>query len=141
MAQSGDLCGWIGAGIRPMTSAVAASLGMAEPYGVIFERPEPESPAARAGIQAGDVLTSINGTNIEKAADFAKVIAGLAPDTIVHLATYRDGQPIAHEVVLGAGKCPRASRGSVLPPSAGDQDGASARAEEGALRTDAKPLW
>jgi serine protease Do len=112
-AQGGDLCGWIGVSVSPMTSAYANSLGMVQPYGAIFEQPEPGSPAAHADIRAGDVLTSVNGTNIEKAGDFAKMIAEMAPETIVHLATYRDGQPMEHQIMLGSGKCPRAQRGGL----------------------------
>jgi serine protease Do len=109
-AQGADGCGWIGVGVNPMTSAFASSLGMVQPYGAIFERPEPGSPAAHAGIQAGDVLTSLNGRNIDKASDFATMIAAMAPETIIHLATFRDGQPIELHVVLGTGKCPRAQQ-------------------------------
>jgi len=112
-AQGADLCGWIGVAVSPMTSAFANSLGMVQPYGAIFEQPEPGSPAAHAGIQAGDAITSVNGTNIEKASDFAKMIAEIAPETIVHLATFRDGQPMELHVMLGSGKCPRAQHGGL----------------------------
>jgi hypothetical protein len=37
----------------------------------------------------------------------------MAPETIVHLATYRDGQPMEHQIMLGSGKCPRAQRGGL----------------------------
>jgi serine protease Do len=107
-AQATDPCGWIGVAVSPITSAFATSLGMVQPYGAIFEQPDPGSPAAHAGIQAGDVLTSVNGTHVEKAADFAGMIAELAPETIVHLQTYRDGQIIERQIMLGSGKCPRA---------------------------------
>jgi S1-C subfamily serine protease len=110
-AQAADPCGWIGVAVTPITSAFATSLGMVQPYGAIFEQPDPGSPAAHAGIQAGDVLTSVNGTNIEKAADFAKMIAELAPETIVHLQTYRDGQIIERQIMLGSAKCPPAEHG------------------------------
>ena len=56
------------------------------------------------------MITSINGTNIEKAADFAKIIAEMAPETIVHLQTYRDGQIIERQIMLGSGKCPPAQQ-------------------------------
>jgi S1-C subfamily serine protease len=112
-AQATDPCGWIGVAVSPITSAFATSLGMVQPYGAIFEQPDPGSPAAHAGIQAGDVLTSVNGTNVEKAADFAKMIAELAPETIIHLQTYRDGQIIERQIMLGSGKCPRAEHGSL----------------------------
>jgi membrane-associated protease RseP (regulator of RpoE activity) len=112
-AQATDLCGWLGVAVSPMTSAFAASLGMVQPYGAIFEQPEPGSPAAHAGIRAGDVITSVNGTNIDKASDFAKMIAGMAPETIVYLATYRDSQPMELQITLGSGKCPPAQDGSL----------------------------
>jgi S1-C subfamily serine protease len=112
-AQAADRCGWIGVAVSPITSAFATSLGMVQPYGAIFEQPDPGSPAAQAGIQAGDVLTSVNGTNVEKAADFAKMIAELAPETIVNLQTYRDGQIIERQIMLGSGKCPPAQHGSL----------------------------
>ncbi len=112
-AQVTDPCGWIGVAVSPITSAFAASLGMVEPYGAIFEQPEPGSPAADAGIQAGDVITSIDGANVEKASDFATMIAAMAPQTIIHLLTYRDGQPMERKVVLGLGRCPRAKQGGL----------------------------
>jgi serine protease Do len=107
-AHATDPCGWIGVAVRPITSAFATSLGMVEPYGAIFEQPDPGGPAARAGIQAGDVITAVNGTHVEKAADFAGMIAELAPESIVHLQTYRDGQVIERQITLGSGKCPPA---------------------------------
>jgi S1-C subfamily serine protease len=109
-AQGADLCGWLGVAVNPITSAFANSLGMVQPYGAIFGEPQPGSPASHAGIRAGDVITSINGATIEKASDFDMMIAEMAPETIVHLATYRDGQPIELDVVLGSGKCPRAQQ-------------------------------
>jgi S1-C subfamily serine protease len=45
--KDNDLCGWIGVGVSPITAAFADSLGMVEPYGAIFNQPEPDSPAAK----------------------------------------------------------------------------------------------
>jgi S1-C subfamily serine protease len=64
LAQGSDACGWIGVQVTPMTQAFADSLGMAETYGAIFGQPEPGGPAANAGSEAGDVVTSINGSPI-----------------------------------------------------------------------------
>src|SRR5271167_36261 len=69
--KGNDLCGWIGVTVSPMTAAFAESLGMAEPYGAIFDQPEPGSPAAQAHIEQGDDLTSINGAPLMLASDFA----------------------------------------------------------------------
>jgi len=90
-----------------MTRPVAASLGMATPYGAIFRRPEPGSPAAKAKIEAGDVITAINGHALQSWQDFAPVIANHAAGTTVYFRTFRDGQLIDRAVTLRSGKCPR----------------------------------
>jgi len=100
------VCGWMGVKVSPMTAAFADSLGMTEPYGAIFDRPQPGSPAANAGIEAGDAVTAINGTPLASWRDFATTISMMAPDTTVFLNTWRSGQPIEVRVVLGSSKCP-----------------------------------
>jgi serine protease Do len=105
LAQGSNACGWIGVQVTPMTQAFADSLGMAEAYGAIFGQPEPGGPAANAGIEAGDVVTSINGSPIMRSSDFATMISAIAPNTLVFLSTFRDGQMIEVKVMLGSGKC------------------------------------
>jgi S1-C subfamily serine protease len=101
----GDVCGWIGVGVSPMTAAFAESLGMAEPYGAIFDQPEPGSPAAAAGIEQGDVLTAINGSPLMRASNFAGIISAMAPDTQVYLNTSRDGEARQVTLILGSTPC------------------------------------
>ena len=104
-----DLCGWIGVAVRPMTAAVAASLGMAVPYGAIFEQPEPGSPAANAHIEQGDVLTAINGSPLMRSNDFAGIISKMAPGATVFLAIWRNGE--ARQVTVTLGSVPRRTSG------------------------------
>jgi serine protease Do len=116
-ARQGDaVCGWIGVRVSPMTRAFADSLGMAEPYGAIFDQPEPGSPAAIAGIEAGDVVTAINGSPVMRSSDFATRIAAIAPNTTANLSTSRDGQTIEVMLMVGSGKCPSEQHGGVLYP-------------------------
>jgi serine protease Do len=103
--QGQTLCGWIGVQVSPMTQAFAESLGMTELYGAIFDQPEPDSPAAHEHIEKGDVLTTINGSPLIQASDFAKIISAMAPGTTVHLYTWRDGQPRQVKLVLGSVHC------------------------------------
>jgi serine protease Do len=103
--SGGASCGWIGVQVRPMTAAFAESLGMTEIYGAIFDRPEPGSPAASAHIEAGDVLTAINGSRLVHASDFARIIAATAPGTTVYLDTWRDRQAMQVKLVLGSSQC------------------------------------
>jgi len=100
-----DLCGWMGVHVSPMTTAFAESLGMAAPYGAIFDRPEAGSPAAAAGIEQGDVLTAINGSPLVNAADFANIISMTAPGTTVYLSTLRNGEAIPIKLTIGSTQC------------------------------------
>jgi membrane-associated protease RseP (regulator of RpoE activity) len=103
--NAGDICGWIGVAVSPMTAAFAQSLGMAEPYGAIFDQPEAGSPAAAAGIEQGDVLTAINGSPLMRASDFARIISAMAPDTQVYLNTSRDGEAMQVRSIRGLAPC------------------------------------
>ena len=103
--NSKDPCGCIGVTISPMTPAFADSLGMVEPYGAIFDQPEPGSPAAAAGIQQGDVLTSINGSPLMRSTDFADIISMMAPGTPVYLDTSRNGEAMQVKLIVGSTKC------------------------------------
>ena len=98
----------MGAQVRPMTRAFAASLGMAIPYGAIFDQPEPGSPAANAGIQASDVLTSINGSPVMLSSDVPAMISAMAPGSVVYLNTFRNRQLIKVSLSLGSGDCVKA---------------------------------
>ena len=112
-AQGGAACGFIGVSVHPMSRAFAASLGMAEPYGALFGRPLPGSPAANANIAAYDVVTAINGVPLRSFRDFAPTIAAFAPGTTIYLTTWRNRQLIDRQVVLGAANCgaqPKAPR-------------------------------
>src|SRR6516165_937570 len=98
-------CGWIGVGVSPVSTVMAESLGMDMPHGAIFDSPEPESPAAGAKIEAGDLITAINDTPLENAQDFAPTISAMAPGTIVYLTIRRNGQLREIHLTLSSGKC------------------------------------
>jgi serine protease Do len=102
-------CGWISVRVRPMTRPFAQGLGMVEPYGAIFNRPEPGSPAAQAGIEAGDVVTAINGTPLARARDFAGKISNRAPPSRIHLTVYRNGELMDFKVRVGYSNCKHGS--------------------------------
>jgi S1-C subfamily serine protease len=104
-AQGPQACSWIGVRVSPMIPDFAASLGMVEPYGAIFGRPDPGGPAANAHIAAYDVVTAINGSPVRSWRDFAPTIAAFAPDTTIYLTTWRSRQLIDRRVVLGRRSC------------------------------------
>ena len=58
---------------------------MTELFGAIFDRLQPGSPATQAKIEAGDVLTTINGEPLRSWNDFELTIAAMAPGTTISL--------------------------------------------------------
>jgi serine protease Do len=100
-----NVCPWIGVQVRPITAAFAESLGMAEPYGAIFDRPEPGSRAAAAGIEDGDVLTAINGSPLRRSGDFSQTISNMAPGSPIYLSTSRNGESMEVKLTLGSARC------------------------------------
>ena len=71
--------GWIGVQIQPVTPEIADSLGLKKPAGALVAEPQKDGPAAKAGIQAGDVITAVNGKPVTDARDLARKIGGMAP--------------------------------------------------------------
>ena len=96
--------GWLGVQVQPVTSDIADSLGLKEARGAIVDNPQDGSPAAKAGIEAGDVITAVNGTAIKDSRDLARTIATLAPGTSVKLDVVHKGD--SKTVTLALGELP-----------------------------------
>jgi serine protease Do len=93
--------GWIGVQIQPVTADVADSLGLKNAQGALVADAQGDSPAAKAGIVSGDVITSVNGEAVRDARDLAKKIGALAPGATAKLAVLRQGAEKSVSVTLG----------------------------------------
>src|SRR6516225_2393289 len=85
--------GWLGVQIQPVTAGIADSLGLKKAAGAMVDEPQSGSPAAKAGIESGDVITAVNGTQVKDARDLARTIGMMAPDTSAKLDIIRKGEP------------------------------------------------
>jgi serine protease Do len=83
--------GWIGVQVQPVTQDIADSLDMKNRQGAMVDEPQPNSPAAAAGVKAGDVITAINDNPVKDARDLARKVASVAPGTSVKFDLLRDG--------------------------------------------------
>ncbi|MBR0908167.1 Do family serine endopeptidase [Bradyrhizobium liaoningense] len=93
--------GWLGVQVQPVTSDIADSLGLKEARGAIVDNPQADSPAAKAGIEAGDVITAVNGTAIKDSRDLARTIATLPPGSSVKLDVFHKGESKTVTLALG----------------------------------------
>jgi serine protease Do len=92
---------WLGVQVQPVTADIADSLGLKTVEGAIVDQPQAESPAAKAGITTGDVITAINGTAVKDSRDLARKIGMMAPDTSVKLTLLHKGELKTVELALG----------------------------------------
>jgi len=95
---------WLGVQIQPVTTDIAGSLGLDEAKGALISTPQPDSPAEKAGLKTGDVITKVDGKGIDDARDLARRIGGMAPNTKAELSVFRDGKEQVMRVTLGAMK-------------------------------------
>ena len=93
--------GWIGVQIQPVTSDIADSLGLKKAEGALVAEPQADGPAAKAGIEAGDVITAVNGDAVKDARELARTIGTLAPGTSVKLDVLHKGKDEAINLTLG----------------------------------------
>jgi len=93
--------GWIGVQIQPVTQDIADSLGLKKAEGALVAEPQANSPAAKAGIEAGDVIIAVDGKEIKDARDLAKRVGGMAPKTSVKLTVLHRGAEKTITLTLG----------------------------------------
>jgi serine protease Do len=82
----------IGVQVQELTRDLASSFGLQEPRGALVAMVEEGGPAAKAGMQAGDIVLSLNGQPIQNSADLARLVAGNKPGTTVTADVWRKGQ-------------------------------------------------
>ena len=116
--------GRIGVGIQNVTKDLADSLGLARAQGAVVGNVEEGSPAARAGLEPGDVILRIDGRPVEGSADLSRTIRAVKPGTRVNLGIWRGGKSREVTVVVAEFK---------------DEEEPKAAARDSAKKAEAKP--
>ena len=80
----------IGVSVQDIGQQLAQTFGLATPHGALISSVEPQSPGERAGLKPGDVITSVNGQNIDHSYDLPTVISQLPPGSEAHLGVWHD---------------------------------------------------
>src|SRR5271170_7588791 len=92
--------GYMGILPQELTPEMAKAFGVPNTHGVAVANVVGDSPAAKAGLKVGDVITAVNGSNVDDVNAFRLQIAGFAPNTTVHLKVDRSGQTMDVAVTL-----------------------------------------
>jgi Do/DeqQ family serine protease len=94
----------IGVTIQPVTSEIANSLGLAQVRGALVNSVQPGSPADKAGVRRGDVITGVNGDSIKSGNELRNEVSQLQPGTAAKLTLVRDGKEQTVNVTLAERK-------------------------------------
>jgi serine protease Do len=96
--------GRLGVSIQEVNQSLAESFGLSAPAGALISQVEKDSPAARAGLEAGDVILSINGTRIDSSNEVPPIVAGIRPGQTASLQIWRKGKTLDIDVKVGGAK-------------------------------------
>jgi Do/DeqQ family serine protease len=114
--------GELGVSIQDLTPALAQAMGVQATGGAVVAQVIPRSAAAAAGIQAGDVLTALNGKPLADSTQLRNTIGQTAPGTQIHLTLLRDGKERTVSVTLQP-QAGSEQTASAAQPSTGSMSG------------------
>lgn len=93
--------GWIGVQYQSVNAEMAESLNLQAVRGALVSAVTPDGPAAKAGIQAGDVILSFDGNEITKMRRLPRMVAETDVDKVCELSIWRKGRAITANVKVG----------------------------------------
>ena len=122
--------GWLGVQIQDLDEELAESLRFDGTDGALVADVVERSPAARGGVQAGDVITRFNDNAVDSTRTLSRAVAAAAPNTGARVTVWRDGRSRELTVELGElqNEAVAATRNGAPPAQAGAAAGLTLRA-------------
>jgi serine protease Do len=93
--------GRLGVLIESISKDVASAIGLKNADGALVVRVDPDAPAEKAGVKAGDIILSVNGEKIKLSSEVPRIIGNVKPGSKVILEIYRNGQVISLKITIG----------------------------------------
>lgn len=108
--------GRIGVQIAPVTKEVAEAIGLGKPAGALVQSVEQGGPADKAGVEAGDIITRVDGKLVEKSGDLPRIVGGTRPGSKATLQIFRRGATKELSVTVGEFEAERPTRRAQAEP-------------------------
>jgi len=108
--------GRIGVQIGDVTKEVAESIGLGSAQGALVRSIETGSPADKAGLEPGDIITRFDGKPIEKATDLPRLVGNTKPGTRSNLVVFRRG--VSKELAVTIAELEPVKTSKAVQPSA-----------------------
>ena len=93
--------GSLGVAVGAVSAEMVQGFGLPDSRGALVNEVVPGSAAAKAGLEAGDVIRAVNGTAVDSASDLPPRIGLMAPGSKVELEVLREGRPRKLSATLG----------------------------------------
>jgi len=90
--------GWLGVGVQPVTAELADALHLETQQGALVSQVTPKSPAAKAGLERGDVIVRFGDKAIAKMRELPRAVAAAPPGKRVDVEIVRDGKHLKKTV-------------------------------------------
>ena len=110
--------GRIGVQIAPVTKEVAEAIGLGKPAGALVQSVESGGPAEKAGVEAGDIITRVDGKVVDKSNDLPRIVGGIKPGSRAALQLFRRGATRDVTVTVAEFEPDRSTRRAQAEPSA-----------------------
>ncbi|OLL29751.1 peptidase [Burkholderia sp. SRS-W-2-2016] len=94
--------GRLGVAVQGLNQTLANSFGLQKPQGALVSSVDAGGPAAKAGLQPGDVIVAVNGDEVSDSTDLPAKIAGIAPGSSATLKVWRDKANKDIKVTIGS---------------------------------------
>jgi serine protease Do len=92
--------GYLGVAIQPVNKDIAEALGLDDAEGALVANVQDGTPAAKAGVEAGDVVTKFDGKDVESPKDLSRMVANAEPGDKADLTVWRNDKSIELSVTL-----------------------------------------